>query len=96
MRDYKRKRPRQWRDKDKRMCAAVRLRAEGMSLRQIGRELAVSEITVRRDLARWAAERPNVIPLRHPAATSHPTGGNMSHSDVAPKALVSVIGRRNA
>ena len=84
-RKYKRKGKTPWPDKDKRMAAAVRKRAEGKSLREIGRELGVSEITVRRDLARWEAERPNVIPLRHSAATSRPAWGEMSHSDVAPE-----------
>lgn len=84
MRNYKRKGKTPWPDKDKRMAAAVRKRAEGKSNRQIGKELAVSEITVRRDLARWEQERPNVIPLRHSGATNYPAGGEMSHSDVAP------------
>lgn len=87
-RTYKRKGPRPWRDKDKRMAAAVRKRAEGKSLREIGKELAVSEITVRRDLARWEAERPNVIQLRHSTATNCPHGGRDVARDVAPIAML--------
>lgn len=60
MRTYKRKRPR---NPDRRMAAAVRLRAEGMSLRQIASELAVSHPTVLSDLRRWDREHANVTPL---------------------------------
>lgn len=56
VRQYKRKRPRQWRDKDKRMAAVVKLRAQGRSLREIGMELGVSHNTVVRDLARQDAD----------------------------------------
>jgi hypothetical protein len=88
VRTYKRKRPRQWRDKDKRMVAAVRLRTQGLSLRQIAKELAVSEGTVRNDLARWEFERPaNVVPLvRKTTAQSCPGGGEITHPDYAPVA----------
>lgn len=75
MSDYKRKRPRQWRDKNKRMTAAVRLRAQGMSLRQIAQELAVSYQTIANDLARWERERPNVIPLSNSPVKSYPPTG---------------------
>lgn len=75
MRKYKRKRPAQWRDKDKRMLAAVRLRADGKSLREIAKELAVSYQTVANDLARWERERPNVILLSNPAVKSYPPPG---------------------
>lgn len=60
-------RPR-WRNPDKRMAHAVELRGKGRSLRQIGAELGVSEMTIRRDLARheheWANRAASVIPLR--------------------------------
>jgi len=72
MRKYKRKHAR---NPDKRMAAAVRLRAEGLSLRQIGERLACSYQTVVRDLARWDRERPNVVPLSHSPVTSSPPGG---------------------
>lgn len=73
MRNYKRKRPR---NPDRRMAAAVRLRAQGLSLRQIAEEIAVTHTTVRRDLARWDQEHPNVLPLvEHPGGTSLPRRG---------------------
>ncbi len=75
MRNYKRKGPRPWRDKDKRMAAAVRMRAEGKSLRQIGEELTVSYQTVANDLARWRRERPNVVQLSKTPVKSHPVTG---------------------
>lgn len=65
MRKYK-KRPRR-RDPDKRMAATVRLRAQGLSLRQIAKELACSYQTVANDLARWQRDRPNVVQLSNPA-----------------------------
>jgi lambda repressor-like predicted transcriptional regulator len=94
MRHYKRKRPRQWRDKDKRMRAAARMRGEGMSLRQIGRELAVSEGTIRNDLARWERQHPaNVVPLvRKTTAQSRPAGGEITHPDYAARATGEVMG----
>jgi len=80
VRQYKRKRPRQWRDKDRRMALAVRMRAEGKSTRQIGEELAVSHQTVMRDLARWderqAAVVQNVVQFPGP---SRPQQGNLDH-----------------
>jgi transposase len=48
MSTYRRKR---WGSKDRRREAAVRLRAEGMSLREIAARLKVSKDTVMRDLA---------------------------------------------
>jgi len=61
VRKYKRKHAR---NPDRRMAAAVRLRAQGLSLRQIAAELGVkSPQTVANDLARWERERPNVAPL---------------------------------
>jgi orotate phosphoribosyltransferase-like protein len=66
-------RPR-WRNPDKRMARAVELRAQGWSLRRIGAELAVSEGTIRLDLARWerlhAEAEGCVIPLRKNAPTT--------------------------
>lgn len=69
--------------RDKRMTEAVRLRAQGLSLRQIAAELAVSYQTVSNDLARWDAQKPktpaNVIPLRQKVAgESDPAGGKKS------------------
>lgn len=62
MRTYKRKGPRQWSDKDKRMNLAVRMRAEGKSLREIAVELAVSHQTVSNDLARWDERQAKAVP----------------------------------
>ena len=60
--------------RDKRMAEAVRLRAEGKSLRQAGSELGVSYQTVSNDLARWDAQHPvmpaNVVPLARKASKS--------------------------
>lgn len=75
MRNYKRKRPSQWRDKDKRMTLAVQMRAQGMSLREVAKELAVSYQTVANDLQRWERERPNVALLSKTAVKSYPATG---------------------
>jgi hypothetical protein len=63
------------------MAAAVGLRAEGLSLRQIGDRLACSHQTVVRDLARWDQEHQNVVPLSHLPVTNSPRGGE----DVTPE-----------
>lgn len=94
VRQYKRKRPRPWRDKDKRMAAAVRLRAAGKSLREIGAALSISEGTVRNDLKRWdqIQAQQNVVPLRKTGAQSRPAGGEITHPDYA--AVASLNDRR--
>lgn len=73
-----------WRNPDKRMAQAVELRGKGWSLRRIGTELAVSEGTIRNDLARWQREKDvlldelegiakgNVVRLRPAGQTSRP------------------------
>jgi DNA-binding CsgD family transcriptional regulator len=88
VRTYKRKGPRPWRDKDKRMAAAVRLRAEGKSLREIAAVLRVSPQTIMRDLQRYdeksreqAAVFQNVFQLPVP---SRPQGGEMEHPHGTP------------
>lgn len=88
VRTYKRKRPRQWKDKDKRMKLAVRMRAEGKSLREIAKELAVSPPTVMRDLRRHdeaAAKKiaafQNVFQL---PVTSRPEGGDLKQAHETP------------
>lgn len=100
VRKYVRKRPRQWRDKDKRMEAAVRLRAAGKSLREIGAALAVNHETVRRDLARWDAQQASAAPanviqlsqrLPHPGVANDPARGDLRQlnatEDATPIAL---------
>jgi hypothetical protein len=57
------------------MAAAVRLRADGLSLRQIGSELACSYQTVANDLARWDGEHSNVVPLSKTPVKNSPQRG---------------------
>ena len=72
-----------WRDTDKRMARAVELRALGWSLRRIGNELAVSEGTIRLDLARWERMHTEaegcVIPLRNHAAITQRNYAKPTH-----------------
>jgi len=93
MRKYKRKPAR---NPDKRMAAAVRLRAQGLSLRQIAEALACSFSTVRNDLVRWERERANVIPLCKTGVQNSPPGGEKCtpelHSE--PTNIVSMNERR--
>ena len=70
VRQYKRKGARRWRDSGKRMELAIGLRAGGKSLREIGTELGVSRMTVKRDLDQWDREHPNVTPLRAPKSVT--------------------------
>lgn len=63
---------RRLRDRGRRMRAAARLRAEGLSLRKIGVLLAVSHETVRRDLARWDETQAKVS---HLPVTNSPRRG---------------------
>ena len=91
MRTYK---PRPQLDKDRRMAVAVRLTAEGLSLRQIAARLSVSYMTVARDLERWEHERPNmplaIIRLSQSAVTpvapgaTNVTGACDSDTNVIP------------
>jgi len=74
MRNYKRKRnPRG------RMLRAVELRAQGLSLRKIAEELAVTHPTVLADLRRWDREHLNVTPLvvNHDGKSLPPGGENL-------------------
>ena len=98
VRHYKRKRPGQWRDKNKRMAAAVRMRNEGLSLREIAKKLAVTHPTVLADLRKWDELHPNVVslPVNRPGK-SGPAGGEIYRSDLPPAAAVaSFSNRRNA
>lgn len=93
MRNYKRKHTR---NPDKRMEAVVRLRAQGLSLRQIAAELACSHDTVWRDLGRWDAAHAasNVSDL--PVRKSPLWGQNLTpESDAEPSNVVS-LGERKA
>ena len=95
MRNYKRKRPHQWRDKNKRMAAAVRLRAQGKSLREIAKELAVTHPTVLADLRKWDELNANVVslPVNH-GGKSDPAGGEIYQSDLPPMAAVASLNNR--
>ena len=86
-----------WRNPDKRMARAVALRQQGWSLRRIGDELAVTEATIRRDLARYSREQDKAEPprpqlrvvgsdaslVRHPAATSAPNDATQCRTNDA-------------
>lgn len=94
VRHYKRKGARPWRDKDKRMALAVRMRAEGASLREIGKELAVTHPTVLADLRKWDALHPNVVSLPvNRDGKSHPAGGETYQPDLPPGEPASRIRR---
>ena len=69
MRKYKRKPGRV--NPDKRMARVVELRAEGLSLRQIGDRLSCDAATVLRDLRRWEREHANVTPLALPSPVAN-------------------------
>ncbi len=86
VRNYKRKGKTPWPDKNKRMAAAVRKRAEGKNNCQIAKALGVDERTVRRDLTRWEALNPsNVVPLaRHFASATRPAGGILPRQNAEP------------
>ncbi len=71
VRRYRRK---HLRDPARRMAAAARLRAEGLSLRQIAVRLAVSHETVRRDLARRGEAQAR---LSHLPVTNLPRRGEL-------------------
>lgn len=82
-----------WRNPDKRMARAVELRAQGLSLRRIGTELAVDEKTIRNDLARWEGQQDDcqVLPFRHAAAES-----GVRNSAVIPQRNSAVIPEEGA
>jgi len=77
VRNYGRKR---WGSKDRRIEAAVRLRAEGLSLREIAKRLKVSHVTVKRDLESVTS-----------AVTIFPAGGRNVTADVTREPLPNVI-----
>ncbi len=105
VRKYKRKRPRPWRNKDKRMALAARMRAEGKSLREIGKLLVVHWETVRRDLARWDAQQgdmpANVISLSqklsHSTVATDPPRGDLRQADATdPVRPIAINDRRSS
>lgn len=82
MRNYRRKLTL---DKDRRMAVAVRLTAEGLSLREIAARLSVSHQTVANDLGRWERERSSmplmIVRLSKPAVKNLPHGGEVLTPD---------------
>lgn len=76
-----------------RMARAVRLHADGLSLRQIAERLMCSEGTVRNDLKRWQREHPNAVPLRKAAAKNSPGNDGITHPGYAPSATGGGRGR---
>jgi transposase len=81
MSTYKRKR---WGSKDRRIEAAVRLRAEGLSLREIAKRLKVSHDTVWRDLAKADEMSEKVV-------RNFPPGGRNLTPDLTSEPLSQVI-----
>lgn len=91
MRQYKRKPGRV--NPDRRMARVVELRAEGLSLRQIGDRLACSYQTVARDLVRWSRDHENVSHL--PVTNSPRGGGNVTGKCDSPDPnIISLSDRR--
>ena len=70
------------------MAAAVRLSAEGLSLRQIGKRLSISYQTVARYLDEWDQRKadmpPAIIRLSHPAVTNVAPVTEIAPSNVIP------------
>jgi predicted transcriptional regulator len=83
VRNYKRKGKTPWPDKNKRMAAAARKRAEGKSLREIAKDLGVTHPTVLADLRKWDELHPNVVSLPvNRAGKSYPAGGEIYQPDL--------------
>lgn len=91
MRNYKPVKPKSGRQA--RMGRAARLRAEGLSLRQIAARQDVSRQTVLRDLREWDAQQAKVSHL--PVTFSPPRGGNVTPGCDSPDATVIPL-RRSA
>lgn len=79
MRTYKPVKPKSGRRA--RTGRAVRLRSEGLSLRQIAAEQGVSKDTVMRDLRAWDAAQAKVSHL--PVSKTPPGGGNETPAGAA-------------
>jgi len=82
---------------DRRMARAAELRAEGLSLRQIGERLACDAATVLRDLRRWERKHANVTPLvlQSPVAKS-PHGGQFATPECNTDSNVIELSRKQA
>ena len=79
------------------MARAAELRAEGLSLRQIGERLVCSYQTVANDLARWEQQRPNVVSLSKTAVkNSPPGGGNLTAEFDSDRTVIPLRPRRPA
>jgi len=75
---------RRWKQPDKRMEAAIRMRAAGWSLRKIAGHLGVSEGTIRNDLGRWEQQNVDEL-LRNLDAQSGPSGDGNYAANYAPE-----------
>jgi len=73
-----------WRDVDKRMRRAAQLRQQGMSLRKIADQLAVTKSTIERDLARWEAAEVDRL-LSHMAVPYDGSEAGMGQRNGTPK-----------
>lgn len=82
------------------MIRAVKLRAEGKSLRQIAEEVGCHHDTVWRDLKKWDTENANVIQLsdstvgKTPPRGENPTTESDSEAPVILAAVAALNGRR--
>ena len=82
VRQYKRKGKTPWPDKDKRMAAAVRKRAEGKSYPRIAKELGVAVSTAFEDVRKWERLHPNVVSLPFDRSFRNcPPGGEIESPD---------------
>jgi IS30 family transposase len=70
-----------WRDVDKRMRRAAELRQQGLSLRKIADQLAVTHTTVKRDLERWEASQVDRL-LEHLGGTYEGSSSRMFRPNV--------------
>jgi len=86
-------RVRYWGPKDRRRQTAVRLHAQGLSLRQIARQLKVSHMTVSRDLAAEAALSRSTV-LRFIPAGMNLTGNVTADVTATAPRVVTLAERR--
>jgi len=61
---------RRWRKRQRRLAEAARLRDEGLSLRQIARQMKVDVHTIHRDLAKCDVARSEAVTVLHPPVPS--------------------------